>query len=266
MESIDLENSIFWNDLCGSYLIKDLNINDDYYLNHYPYLLKHVPVETFKGKKVMEVGLGYGTLSQKIAENCDEYCGLDIASGPVDLVNRRLSYLGVGGSAQTGSIKDCPFPDSTFDVVVAIGCYHHTGDLRKAISETSRVLKPGGVCYLMVYNKYSYRQWIHSPILTIKRFLKEKFSATSVNIETTERERKTFDTNKIGDGAPETQFYSVNELHSIMESYFDQITLTKENVDHLRFGERKLLDRAAVLKSLGNTMGLDVYFQGRKKL
>jgi SAM-dependent methyltransferase len=275
MKNIDLENSIFWNDICGSYLAKDLGIADDspaslkkyddFYLDYYPYLLKHVPVDTFQGKKVMEVGLGYGTLSQKIAENCAEYRGLDIAAGPVNLVNKRVSHLKVEGGAQVGSIKDCPFPDSYFDVVVAIGCYHHTGDLRKAISETSRVLKPGGVCYLMVYNKYSYRQWLHSPILTLKRFVREKFALRSINTETTEREKKAFDMNLSGDGAPETQFFSVKELYDIMNVNFDQISLTKENNDQLNFMGRRLIKRALLLNSLGNKMGLDVYFQGRKK-
>ncbi len=276
MKNVDLENSLFWNDLCGSYLAKDLGITDDsaaslkkyddYYLNLYPYLLKHVPVETFKGKKVLEVGLGYGTLSQKIAENSAEYNGLDIASAPVEMVNRRLSERGLTGSAQTGSIKDCPFPDSTFDAVVAIGCYHHTGDLKKAISETSRILKPGGMCYLMVYNKYSYRQWLHSTFLTVNRFLKEKLSMRSLNIETTDVEKRTFDTNSIGDGAPETQFYSISELRTIMECHhFDDITLTKENVDNIELLGKRILKRESLLTGLGNTMGLDIYFQGRKK-
>lgn len=275
MKNIDLENSVFWNDICGSYLAKDLGIQDDspaslkkyddFYLNYYPYLLKHVPVETFKDKKVMEVGLGYGTLSQKIAENCAEYHGLDIAAGPVNLVNKRLSQLAVKGGAQVGSIKECLFPDATFDAVVAIGCYHHTGDLRRAISETSRVLKPGGMCYLMVYNKYSYRQWLHSPLLTLKRFLREEFSLGSIKTETTDKEKKAFDMNLSGDGAPETQFFSVKELYDIMSLNFDQVSLTKENNDQLNFMGRRLFKRDPLLTSLGNGMGLDVYFQGRKK-
>ena len=118
-QNIDNKNSIFWNDICGSNMAIQLGINDDsaeslkkyddFYLNYYPYLLLHVPVDKFKGLKVLEVGLGYGTLSQQIAENCSYYRGLDIAAGPVNLVNKRLSSLPVDGKAIVGSIKECPF-------------------------------------------------------------------------------------------------------------------------------------------------------------
>jgi hypothetical protein len=87
----------------------------------------------------------------------------------------------------------------------------------------------------------------------------------SGNIQTTDVEKKAFDTNSRGDGAPETQFYSVRELRSIMESYFDQVSLTKENVDDIYFRGRKIFDRVSLLSGLGNRMGLDIYFQGRKK-
>jgi ubiquinone/menaquinone biosynthesis C-methylase UbiE len=277
MKNIDLANSTFWNEICGSYLAKDLGITDDspaslekydnFYLNYYPYLLKHVPVESFKGKSVMEVGLGYGTLSQKIAENCSFYRGLDIADGPVKMVNKRLSQVNINIDAEAivGSIKECPFSDNTFDAVVAIGCYHHTGDLRKAIKETSRVLKKGGTCYLMVYNKYSYRQWIQSPSLTFKRLVKEYFSLKSIDTETSESEKKAFDMNFLGEGAPETQFFSIKELNNIMMQDFNHISFEKENNDYITILRRINFKRETLLNNLGKIAGLDTYFQGKKK-
>jgi SAM-dependent methyltransferase len=275
MKNIDSENASFWNEMCGSNLAKSLGISDDsssslkkyddYYLNYYPYLLNEVPVHTFKGLKVMEVGLGYGTLSQKIAENCEMYRGIDIAAGPVNLVNKRLSRLNMDGNAQVGSIKDCPFEDNTFDVVVAIGCYHHTGDLSKAISETSRVLKPGGRCFLMVYNKYSYRQWKNSPILTFKRFLKEGFNSRAIEIDATTEERRAFDANSLGEAAPETRFYSVSELKQIMSRHFTAVVLKKRNMDNFRLFRATIVAREMFLKVVGPLCGLDIYFQGRKK-
>lgn len=272
--TIDTQNSIFWNEMCGTTMANSLGIvddspaslkkYDDYYLDYYPYLLKHVPVHQFSGLKVLEVGLGYGTLSQKIAENAQVYRGLDIALGPVNLVNKRIKSLSIDGEAIVGSIKEAPFEDNSFDVVVAIGCYHHTGDLRKAISETSRILKKGGRCYLMVYNKYSYRQWVNSPSLTLKRFLKEKLKI-NVDTTTTSQERAAFDTNLTGEAAPETQFFSVSELHSIMSDYFTDVRLSKENFDPIRISRKLTIAREKLLKNISKVCGLDIYFTGEKK-
>ena len=220
MKNIDLENSTFWNEICGSSLAKVLGIKDDspaslskyddHYLNYYSYLLKHVSVETFKGKSVMEVGLGYGTLSQKIAENCSMYWGLDIAEGPVKMVNKRISQsnLTCDAKAVVGSVKECPFPDETFDAVVAIG---------------------------------------------------------SLKTATSESEKKAFDTNFAGEGAPETQFFSIRELTKIMGEHFDNIVLTKENNEDIVFRGRSIIRRETMLPIFGRVMGLDTYFQGRKK-
>lgn len=100
---IDQKNSQFWDELCGSQLARSRGIIgrdhealqsfDQVYLVLYPYLLDYVPVRDFSGGKVLEIGLGYGTLSQQIAQHCAEYRGLDIAAGPVNIVNHRLSMM-----------------------------------------------------------------------------------------------------------------------------------------------------------------------------
>lgn len=79
ISDIDKANAEFWNELCGSYMAKELGIEDhsieslrrfdQAYLDYYPYLLRHVRPERMNGKKVLETGLGYGTLGQEIVEN-----------------------------------------------------------------------------------------------------------------------------------------------------------------------------------------------------
>ena len=71
-----------------------------------------------KGEKVLEIGLGYGTLSQYLAECGAIYSGLDIAADPVGMVNHRLALLDTEGGAQVGSALDIPHTDDSFDFVV----------------------------------------------------------------------------------------------------------------------------------------------------
>ena len=107
-QSIDARNARFWNELCGSIFaqkigIKDHSIEslrrfDEAYLNFYPYLLKEVVLDDFAGKKILEIGLGYGTLGQKIIEAGAHYTGLDIAEGPVKMVHHRLALQHLPGA------------------------------------------------------------------------------------------------------------------------------------------------------------------------
>ncbi len=46
-----------------------------------------------------------------------------------------------------GDAQDLPFPDACFDAVVNFGIIHHVLDWRQAISELSRVTRPGGAFY-----------------------------------------------------------------------------------------------------------------------
>jgi SAM-dependent methyltransferase len=61
------------------------------------------------------------------------------------------------------SALDIPWSDATFDAVVSIGCLHHTGNLERSNAEVHRVLKPGGVALVMLYNKRSFGQLAAAP-------------------------------------------------------------------------------------------------------
>jgi hypothetical protein len=76
-KSISTQNEAFWNELCGTNLAKTLGIKDHSinsikcfdkdYFDFYPYLLKHADPQRMKERKVLEVGLGYGSLERKLA-------------------------------------------------------------------------------------------------------------------------------------------------------------------------------------------------------
>ena len=112
--AVDAANSAFWNELCGSAAARDLGITgndpaslkkfDEWYFEFYPYLDKFINFHSLRNREVLEVGLGYGTVGQKIAESGARYTGLDIAQGPVDGLNHRLAQRGFPGRAIQGSI------------------------------------------------------------------------------------------------------------------------------------------------------------------
>jgi SAM-dependent methyltransferase len=265
---IDEQNRGYWNTLCGNQWARALGVTDfsiaslskfdTYYLSYYPYLLEHVPIHAFWGKKVLEVGLGYGTLSQLLAAAC-EYNGLDIAPGPVNLVNERLHLHGLTGAAQEGSILDPPFGPESFDVVVSIGCLHHTGDLPAAIDKIRLLLKPGGKFVFMVYNAYSYRRWLRFFRPTVRSFASEYFGLSRV--KATSEERSAYDAGTDG-GAPETEFFSSRQLKRLL-SGFREIRITKENGDSEAIFQK--WDRARVRRIVSPQLGLDLYVSAVRK-
>ncbi len=49
------------------------------------------------------------------------------------------------------NIEKMDFPDDTFDIVISMAVFEHIRDLRKAVSEIHRVLKKGGVAYVLIH-------------------------------------------------------------------------------------------------------------------
>ncbi len=270
---IDAANAGFWDFLCGASLADHIGIKDHLpeslarfdaeYFRTYPYLLPIVGIDRLQGKKVLEVGLGYGTLGQRLAEVCSEYSGLDIAAKPVAMMNYRLQMKGLPGKAVQGNSLAMPFADQTFDQVVSIGCFHHTGNFEKCIEETYRVLKPDGVAVIMIYNKYSIRQWTTWPLKTARMFVGDLFSS-GTKFKGNEEENAAYDGDPTGKGPPETEFLSKRDLKRILKQ-FRSVTFMKRNCDGMLIRNGNfLLSRERLLPIIGPWLGLDIYFEARK--
>jgi SAM-dependent methyltransferase len=268
---LDACNAEFWNTLCGTRLARQLGIPDrsaqslrkfdDWYFAFYPYLTDYIPFTEMRGQRVLEVGLGYGTVAQRIAENEADYTGLDIASGPVEMVNYRLQLCGLAGRAQQGNILRAPFSDGSFDVVVAIGCFHHTGDMQRALNESHRILRPSGVLIGMVYNAYSYRRWFNAAKQTTQ-YLAWDAVGWGAPPQAAVAERAAYDTDADGAAAPSTDFVSRRHLRRMCRQYAS-FTAELSNIDRERPFQRR--PRQALLRTRWPSLcGLDIYFRARK--
>lgn len=254
------DNSVFWNEVCGSSLARDLNIKDssigelkkydDFFFNFYSYLKDFLPVDQLKNSQVVEVGLGYGTVGQYLAQYSKSYLGLDIAQGPVDLLNHRLKQTGAPGMAKVGNALGLPLESNSVDFFVTIGCLHHTGNFSKGVDEVYRTLRPGGRALIMVYYQYSYRRWFRWPYTLIKALFGKKLSASAA-------EREAYDKNAAGTAAPETEYFSKTEMRKICQK-FSKCELHLRNIDTGILGNRF---RPVLLWTLGRVLGLDLYIE-----
>jgi SAM-dependent methyltransferase len=268
---VDAENARFWNELCGSHLARRLGVTglskesfrrfDEAFLQLYPYLDKYVSRDSLAGHKVLEIGIGYGTLGQLLAQRSGEYYGLDIAESPVDLMNYRLSLMGPNTPrrVQQGSALAIPHNGATFDDVYSIGCLHHTGDVRRAVAEVHRVLKPGGKAVVMLYNRHSFRQLTRGFAMR----LRAAFLGKSKH-QTEQQVRAMYDANSKGEAAPCTEYVSRAEARTLFAA-FRHVRIDVQNFDTcVLFGGRVVIPRKRLLRNLAHVAGLDLYIVATK--
>ena len=262
--ALDAANAAFWNELCGSQAAIALGMTgndrdslakfDRWFFEYYPYLDRFIDFASVAGKDVLEVGLGYGSVSQRLAEHGAHLTALDIAEGPVAGVNHRLRQNGLTGKAVQGSILDAPFPDGSFDYVVSIGCFHHTGNLPLALSETVRLLRPGGRATIMTYSATSYLRWMRDPIRTWRyvRAVAKGDPPPLSHIDPAE-----YDVNSQGDAAPETVLLSKTHFRRLLERDFKIVSIASANATPV--ASLHFLPRRFWLSTLGTAAGLDLY-------
>jgi ubiquinone/menaquinone biosynthesis C-methylase UbiE len=119
-----------------------------------PYVLPLLQEIKNNGGKTLEVGCGLGVDTYWFYNNGCDITSIDIAQANVDYVNTILPNANVFW----GDAEKLPFYKEHFDTYYSFGVLHHTPDIRKAISEAYRVLKPGGKIIIMLYHK-GYAYW-----------------------------------------------------------------------------------------------------------
>jgi SAM-dependent methyltransferase len=263
---IDERNKAFWDELCGTGLAQSLGITeitpdslaqfDNTYMAYYPYLARYLAELPVDEKKVLEIGLGFGTVGQALAARGAIYHGADIAPGPVAMMRDRLRWIGRADetSAVQASALELPWPDANFDAVLSIGCLHHTGDLQLAVREVHRVLLPGGVAFVMLYNAHSFRQ--------LRARLRESIERRG----SAERLRAMYDVNTAGDAAPHTDYVSRRDVRRLFDA-FSSVSIDAQNFDPLtlRVVRRRItIPRERLLDNVARVLGLDLYIHARK--
>lgn len=123
--------------------------------------------------EVLEIAAGTGRNLPFYPEGV-RLVGVELSPGMLEIARRRAQELGVQAELRVGDAHDLPFPDASFDTVVATLALCTIPDDRRAVAEAARVLRPGGLLLLLEH--------VRSPILPV-RILQRAFNPLTVLIE-----------------------------------------------------------------------------------
>jgi ubiquinone/menaquinone biosynthesis C-methylase UbiE len=103
------------------------------------------------GKDVLEVGCGTGLVLRRIAEFARSARGVDISPNMLELARERKLDV------RLGSATALPFEAASFDVACSFKVLAHVPEIQLALSEMTRVVRPGGFVIAEFYNPWSLR-------------------------------------------------------------------------------------------------------------
>jgi SAM-dependent methyltransferase len=122
----------------------------------------------YAGQNVLDIGCGPGWLTVQYAKGGAHIRSIDLTPRAVELAKAHLALHGLTGDVREGNAEALPFPDASFDLVVASGVLHHTSDTQQAFREAFRVTRPGGEGLITLYRK----GFLHHPaVFTATRLI-----------------------------------------------------------------------------------------------
>ena len=122
-----------------------------------PFIPGFADFERWRGRRVLEVGVGLGTDFVRFVRAGADATGIDLTEAAVTTVRDRLALKGLEADLRVADAERLPFADSGFDLVYSWGVLHHTPNTEQALDEVRRVLKPGGEARIMLYSR---RSWV----------------------------------------------------------------------------------------------------------
>jgi ubiquinone/menaquinone biosynthesis C-methylase UbiE len=135
---------------------------EDYRAKDEPEIAGFAEFTRYRGKEVLEVGVGAGTDFIQWARSGAKAHGVDLTPEAIEHTTQRLQTYGLTcESLRVADAEHLPFPDESFDLVYSYGVIHHTPDTAKALSEIVRVMRVGGRGKIMLYNKRSSIAWLN---------------------------------------------------------------------------------------------------------
>ncbi len=118
----------------------------------------------FKGKRMLDLGCGYGWHSIYAMENgASSVVGIDISQNMLKVAKEKTHFSEV--EYICGAIEDMDFKEESFDMVLSSLAFHYIKDYKELIEKINKVLKPNGILIFTVehpvFTAYGTQDWYY---------------------------------------------------------------------------------------------------------
>lgn len=189
-------------------------------------------LEIKKDQKILDLGSGNGEVSEKIVDKGARVWGIDYS---LEAVNLSKGLKLSNAKFEVGRISSLPYKNDFFDSIICLDVFEHVypSELKKALKEIKRVLKPGGKLVVATAPNAFYlfpAEFIAKLFMGIKRFESDEYHINIFNY---------FSFKKLFDKYKGTKFITLtNDGHNYFSS---RIAKSKKIPDYIKVSA-KILD------------------------
>lgn len=185
-----------------------------------PHTIDFAEFSKWKGKKVLDIGCGIGTIALSFAKAGAIVTAFDLSNKSLSICKNGFESYGLKGTFINGNaehLSDYFDNDEKFDLIWSFGVIHHTPNPENVFKEIRKLIKPDGEARIMLYSKVSFKMFE-----IMKDYNRWDMSEIKETIELQSEAQY---------GCPVTYTYSFNEIRSILQKYqFKEKKIWKDHI------------------------------------
>lgn len=132
-------------------------------------------------KKVLDLGVGTGRNLIYLSKKRFNVCGIDIAQEGIGRCKKKLKKEGLSAKLKIGNIfEGLPYSDNAFDAIVSVQSLQHgsLNQIKNALDELKRILRPGGLIFVTLCGRYSRNKLRYCLVKTAKKLAPKTYVPT----------------------------------------------------------------------------------------
>ncbi len=121
-----------------------------------PFIREFAEFERWRGRRVLELGVGAGTDFVNFVRAGAIATGIDLTPASIEMTRARLELEGLHADLHVADGEALPLPDAGFELVYSWGVIHHADNPEQVLREIRRVQAPAGETRVMLYGRRSW--------------------------------------------------------------------------------------------------------------